>query len=347
MKKELPLVSIIVPVYNVEKYLKQCLDSLISQTLRNIEIICVNDASPDNSLAILKEYEVQDERIIVIDLKENIRQGGARNRGIERARAKYIAFVDSDDWVVEDMYEKLYESAVNNDADIVNCDYYEYRGDSNIKRYIKYQSSIFSMPKEIANKYFILFFPAAWSNLYKKEVFIKDEIQFPENTFWEDAAIMPLTFLLADKIVKVSEALCYYRLNNYSTSRRKNDCRFFERLVGANLFLQNMKRFGFYETYKEEIEYQYINQAYDSIVWGCLNDFRPMEIERIETAKKDIKNNIPDFQNNQYYKAKQLTANYFVVKCITINTRLGIMIYKLYDLVYFIVKRKMKRKQKL
>lgn len=347
MKEELPLVSIIVPIYNVEKYLRQCLESLISQTLQNIEIICVNDASPDGSLTILREYEAKDERIIVIDLKKNVCLGGARNRGIYKARAEYITFVDSDDWVTKDMCEKLYESAMSNDADIVSCDYYEYRGESNIKRHIKYKSSIFGMAKEIANKYFILFLPASWHNLYKKDIFVKNGVFFPENTFWEDVAIMPLTFLLANKIVKVDEPLYYYRLNNYSISRRKNDCRFFERLVGANLFLQNMKRFGFYETYKEEIEYQYINQTYDSIIWGCLNDFRPMEIERLETAKKDIKNNMPDFKNNRYYKAKQLTANYFVVKCITINTRLGIMIYKLYDLVHFIVKRKMKRKQKL
>ena len=103
MDRELPLVSVIVPVYNVEKYLRQCLDSLISQTLQNIEIICVNDASPDNSLAILKEYEAKDKRIVVVDLYENMRQGGARNRGIEYARANYIAFVDSDDWVSVDI----------------------------------------------------------------------------------------------------------------------------------------------------------------------------------------------------------------------------------------------------
>lgn len=344
MDRELPLVSVIVPVYNVEKYLRQCLDSLISQTLQNIEIICVNDASPDNSLAILKEYEAKDKRIVVVDLYENMRQGGARNRGIEYARANYIAFVDSDDWVSVDIYEKLFACALMNDADIVNCDYYEYRGEDNIKKYIKYKELTFNMLKEIANKEFILRLPSPCHNLYRKAIFSDNEIRFPEQIFWEDAAIMSLIFLLADKIVKVNEPLYYYRLNNDSTSRRKNNYRFFERLIGANLFFQNLKAFGFYKKYKEEIDYQYINLTYDAIIWGCLNDFRPIEKKRLEMAKIDIIKNIPDFRNNKYYKSRGFSAKKIIVNCITVNTKLGIVMYILYNLLHFFVRRMLRIK---
>ena len=102
-----PLVSIIVPVFNVEKYLKKCLDSLVEQTLKEIEIICINDCSTDESLSILQEYEKKDDRIIVVDLHKNIKQGGARNGGLRIAKACYVAFVDSDDWVDKNMYKKL------------------------------------------------------------------------------------------------------------------------------------------------------------------------------------------------------------------------------------------------
>lgn len=112
-----PKVSIIIPVYNTEKYLSRCLNSLVKQTLHDIEIICINDGSEDNSLSILENYASSDERIVLIDQK-NQGQSVARNRGIEIARGKYIGFVDSDDWVDDNYFEKLYCAAENNNCDI-------------------------------------------------------------------------------------------------------------------------------------------------------------------------------------------------------------------------------------
>ena len=120
-----PLISVIIPVFNTEKYLKECLNSLINQTLINIEIICINDASTDNSLNILCEYAEKDKRIKVIDLKINKRQGGARNEGLKVAGGEYIGFVDSDDWIDIKMYQRLYKKIIEEKADICSCDYYE------------------------------------------------------------------------------------------------------------------------------------------------------------------------------------------------------------------------------
>lgn len=112
-------VSVIIPVYNTEKYLRKCLDSVCSQTLKDIEIICVNDCSPDNSLDILREYAENDDRIKIIDFAENKGAAAARNAGIDLARGEYLGFVDSDDFVDLDFYEKLYDKAVETDADII------------------------------------------------------------------------------------------------------------------------------------------------------------------------------------------------------------------------------------
>ena len=112
-----PLVSIIVPVYNVEKYLARCLDSLINQTFKDIEIICVNDGSPDNSLNILENYSKKDERIKIIS-QENKGLSAARNTGIKYANGEYIAFVDSDDWIDLNFYEKLYNAIIRTNCDI-------------------------------------------------------------------------------------------------------------------------------------------------------------------------------------------------------------------------------------
>ena len=110
-------ISVIIPVYNVEKYLRRCLDSVINQTFRDLEIICVNDGSTADSLHIFEEYKKQDDRIILLN-QENMGQGNARNIGLKIARGEYIGFVDADDWIDLNFFEKLYEAAKKYDADV-------------------------------------------------------------------------------------------------------------------------------------------------------------------------------------------------------------------------------------
>ena len=111
-------ISIIIPVYNTEKYLKKCLDSIINQTLKSLEIICIDDCSTDNSLNILKEYQLKDKRIKIIEQKENKGQGVARNLGLNIAEGEYIGFIDSDDWVDLNFFEKLYFAAKKYNSDV-------------------------------------------------------------------------------------------------------------------------------------------------------------------------------------------------------------------------------------
>jgi glycosyltransferase involved in cell wall biosynthesis len=120
--EDVPRVSVVIPVYGTEPYLRRCLDSVVNQTLRDIEIICVNDCSPDNSLAILREYEKCDSRVKLIDFVQNQGESAARNAAMQVAQGEYIGFVDSDDYVDLDFYEKLYALAVKNGADIAKGD---------------------------------------------------------------------------------------------------------------------------------------------------------------------------------------------------------------------------------
>ena len=112
------MITVIIPIYNVSKYLKNCLESVINQTYKNLEIICINDGSTDNSLGILKEYKERDERIIIID-KKNAGVSAARNDGIEKASGEYLFCVDGDDYIDEDFFEKFYNNAKKNDSDLV------------------------------------------------------------------------------------------------------------------------------------------------------------------------------------------------------------------------------------
>ena len=223
MNQKNPAVSIVIPVFNVEKYIGKCLDSLISQTLHNIEIICVNDCSTDKSLDILRDYEAKDNRIVVIDLPRNIKQGGARNAGIKKARAPFLGFVDSDDWVSLDMYENLYTLAVTHDAEMVCGDYFQYYSEQDIRLRINCKPEWFSLPEHERNKHFIEGECRIWTNIIKKEVFIRNKIEFPEELFYEDNAIVTALYLSARKIVKDTHPYYYYRCNNISTTRSINN----------------------------------------------------------------------------------------------------------------------------
>jgi glycosyltransferase involved in cell wall biosynthesis len=164
-----PKVSVIVPVYNTESYLRRCLDSVINQTLRDIEIICINDASLDNSIGILREYAAKDKRIKIIDFPENKGVSIARNAGIEIARGKYLGFVDSDDYIDKNFYEVLYGLIKKESADIAkgSVKVIDKRGISKVADNNKIISR---------NKYnFLVFF---YSAIYNKDVIIKNDCKF-------------------------------------------------------------------------------------------------------------------------------------------------------------------------
>lgn len=188
-----PKVSIIVPIYNVENYLRRCLDSLLSQSLREIEIIAVNDGSTDNSLEILEEYAQKDKRIFLID-KENGGVSSARNEGLLATKGQYIGFVDPDDWVDQEMYEQMYDTATQEMADIVMCTYMrEFGTHSKKKKFnmpgkVCYQNDkvqyevmrrlVGPMKEEIANPELLDAWGTVWSKLYKAEIIKSNNIRF-------------------------------------------------------------------------------------------------------------------------------------------------------------------------
>jgi len=176
-----PKVSVIVPVYNTEKYLAKCLDSLISQTLKDIEIICVDDCSSDKSLEVLKKYADGDDRIKVIDFKENKGVSAARNAGLDFAQGEYVGFVDSDDYVASDFYEKLYHKAKDTRSDVVKGNIYTSYADSSEEL-----TSFYDMNSDIRqNKaYFYYGFTSA---IYERSLIQEHNIKFPEGiTHFED-----------------------------------------------------------------------------------------------------------------------------------------------------------------
>ena len=208
-----PKVSIIVPVYNVEKYLRQCLESVINQTLKEIEIICIDDGSPDNCGAIIDEYAQKDTRIVAIH-KENGGYGSALNYGFSIAKGEYIGIVESDDWISHDMYEVLYKKATDTNADIVKGTFYsvldsanDYKKiNPNLPKLSKYGCFTLTQHPEILNMHTSL-----WSAIYKKEL-IQNKIKVVEDIKpYEDLLFATEAYVLAKSICVVQEPLYYYR----------------------------------------------------------------------------------------------------------------------------------------
>ena len=227
----MPKLSIILPIYNVEKYLNKCIESIINQTLDDIEIICIDDKSTDSSLDILKDYAQKDKRIKVITLTKNQGQGIARNIGINLAKGEYLGFVDPDDWIDNEMYQTMYNQAKKLNSDIVICNYLFYKEWNNkikpaqfYKRAISESKSINIniKPKENIDKSIIyqtlLISPCyCWNRIYRTDLIKSNNLRFTSDRCFEDVMFILKTHIIAPSISCVEEPYYTYRLRQTST----------------------------------------------------------------------------------------------------------------------------------
>ncbi len=215
------MISIIIPVYNVSKYLDKCLQSVVSQTYSNIQIILVNDGSTDNSGEICERWKKKDNRIEVIH-KKNGGLSNARNVGIEKAQGKYLMFVDSDDIISIDLCEMLHSYLLGNSADLAICDtYHIFSNDSfTFQKDDKVKMYCFNRNEAICNLWYQKsFLPSAWGKLYKKELF--EQIRFTEGIIFEDIDIMHEIFYLCNRIVYIDvKAYGYVHHENSITTKK-------------------------------------------------------------------------------------------------------------------------------
>jgi len=205
--------SIIIPVYKVEKFLPKCLESLVNQTLEGYELIFVNDGSPDNSQQIIDDYSERYPGLIKSLVIDNGGQGRARNFGIDIAQGEYIGFVDSDDWVDTGMFEALYNAAVDAGADIAVCDYYTvYPEGTQVYRSSQYMEG---EPHSSAGLCF--------NKVFRRSII--EDIRFPEGLWCEDLSFSAKALLRANKIIQIEKALYFYRCGHPSTMRSKKSIR--------------------------------------------------------------------------------------------------------------------------
>ncbi|MDR0726562.1 MAG: glycosyltransferase [Rickettsiales bacterium] len=227
MKKQ-PKVSIVVPIYNVEKYLNECLDSIVNQTLKEIEIILVNDGSTDSSLDIITSYADKDNRIVVIN-KPNEGYGKTMNRGFDAATGEYIGIVESDDWAEPDMFQELYKTAKENDADVVKADFVFFDSDTGKES----ESWDYGIQKKLHNKIFtpmeypeIIWtgHPSIWTAIYRTDMVRKKNVRFPETpgASFQDMGFKPKSLIPAQRFYFLPKVLLHYRKHANNSDKNNN-----------------------------------------------------------------------------------------------------------------------------
>lgn len=230
-------VSLIVPIYNSQNYLEKCIKSLISQTLKDIQIILINDGSTDNSEKIIKSFD--DERIVYIS-KNNEGIGKTRNLGIDKATGEFLAFVDSDDYLNEHFCEYMYQKAVNDDCDLVVCDFFEDRNTLVGIKFKDFKDTNLRETPELIN--YINLGPC--NKLYKKSLFDDKSNRFEENLKYEDAPFVVKMLVSANRIGKVNDYLTYYVIHSNSETTIR-DKRMYDILEITNIIVNDLKKVNY------------------------------------------------------------------------------------------------------
>ena len=235
----MPAISVIIPVYNVEQYLRECLDSVVNQTFRDLEIICVNDGSTDGSPAILEEYAAKDSRIRIVN-KENGGLSDARNAGLSIASGEYIQFVDSDDYLDLNACQTLYSKAIESKSDMVmflfNCfGIFEKRSSESVSYFpAELTDDLEKIQYEYSN------WQTAWSNLFRRDFIEQNGLRFHKGLIFEDLPFITKASLLANKIVIVPLPLYYYRQREGSIMRDKQQKSFLSRSLSYKKMIDDI-----------------------------------------------------------------------------------------------------------
>lgn len=327
-------VSVIIPVYNVEKYLEECLDSIVNQTLKEIEIICIDDGSTDKSLEILKNYAEKDERIIILQEK-NIGAGAARNAGLEIAKGKYLSFLDADDFFEKSMLEKAYTKCELDKAQI--CAFRSKEFDNKAKKFLLMPWSIrkrflphkipFS-PIDIYSHIFQIFNGWAWDKLYHRKFIQLNKLKFQEIRTTNDAYFVFMANVLASKITILNDILVYHRVNtitSLSVTREKSwDCCYKAiTAIKKELIQQNL-----YNVFKQS----YINWALHFCIWNATTlkgDSKKYLLESLQEKyfkEFEFNNYLSDF----YYDRNEYAIYQEIVKYGQNAKLTGILFWKIY-----------------
>ncbi len=300
----MPKVSIIVPFYNVEGYIEKCLDTLVNQTLKDIEIILVNDGSTDRSIEIVNKFlRRYPEKLVYLE-KENGGLSDARNYAIPYTKGEYIAFLDSDDYVEKDMYEEMYNMAKKENSDMVECNFYWEYPDKQ-KEDI---GTIYHGKNEMIEKIRVV----AWNKLIKREILEKSEVRFPKGYRYEDTEFTYKLIPYIEKVSFLKKPCIHYVQREGSISNSQNE-RTKEIFDVLDHVIEYYKEKDIYEKYQEELEYIYVRYAF------CSSLLRIVKIKDDNLQEKllnltwdNVNTKFPNWKNNEILKKGKGIKNLYM-----------------------------------
>lgn len=299
-------VSIIVPVYNTRQYLSRCLNALVSQTLRDIEIILVDDGSTDGSTNILAAYKKWYPDLVSLYRKPNGGQGSARNLGLVHAKGEYVGFADSDDYVDATMYQAMYEAAVDASADLVECHYRFIEEDyQQGHRELKTRGSIREHPTQ--KDMFVDPQVSPWNKLFRREIFTKGNLRFPEGVIYEDTSLYIKAIPYIKKAVYIDRKFVYYFLHAASTMNGSRAVKVGDIFPVLEDILDYYKAHDFYRDYETELEY-FCTKILLCSSLGRIGRIREGRLRRelIERSFSWIRTHFPDYKENIYYRNRPI-----------------------------------------
>lgn len=325
-----PIISVIIPVYKVESYLHRCIDSILNQQYKNLEVILVNDGSPDNCGNICDRYAKQDNRIKVIH-KKNGGLSDARNAGLEIASGDYISFIDSDDLIHPQMYSKLYNLIKKTGADIAQCEYVRFdRGvnlqDLNENAVEKVYTNIQALEALIESNKLV---PPVWNKLYKRDLFSK--IRFPKDKIHEDEFTTYKLFFEANKIAYIDLPMYYYFINHSGIMRNLNiehKFHWIEAIEERNSFFKLNNLENLYLKSSEKLYFHLLKTRY-IILRTQSTDNRKNYLKQINNK---IKDQTQEMKDNPYLSS----LNKKIINLATLNS----YALRIYDLNNYILEKK-------
>ncbi len=326
--------SIIVPVYNMaaEGKLAYCMDSLVNQTIGDYEIIAVDDCSADDSLAVLRAYEAKyADKVRVIASDRNRHQGGAKNIGLRAAQGDWIGFIDSDDWIVPDMYERLLARAEETGADVVGCDYC-LTGEHSMKvgqvapNNKKGQSGVLDREKR---RSLILDGGSLVVKIFRRSMILENELWFPEDIFYEDNAVGNSYLVLAKHFEYLAEPLYYYYQHDTSTVHTFSEQRCNDRMEAGRLMLAEAKRHGYYEEFLPELEYSFTLLFYVNTLFTYMAGVQKKKYSYVRAMGREMRETFPAFSQNPYYQERTHAEEKKLVAMQQKSTLFFMLYYKL------------------
>lgn len=312
----MPKVSLIIPVYNVQDYIEKCMDSVVNQTIDDMEIIIVNDGSKDQSKQKIERYLEKYPKIKYLE-KENGGLSDARNYGLKFATGEYVAFLDSDDYVEKNTYEEMYNLAKKEKSDMVECDFiWEYP--NRIREDI---GSLYSSKKEMIEKARVV----AWNKLIKREIIEKANLQFPVGLRYEDVEFFYKIVPYINKVSFVKKCLIHYVQRGDSIANTQN-IRTKEIFKVLDNVITYYKENNLYNEYEQELEYIYVRFLLcSSLKRMCKIEDKKQRKQAVQETWKNINTKFPNWRKNDILKKKSMKNLY-----IRSNNKIT---YKMYCLI--------------